>query len=199
MSSDPKLIPYILPLIDGSAILDVGCGYGKWGYLLKTDYWYTKSGRRKSALKHFVGVDVYARYLKLVKHHRIYDDVVLCDARYLPFMEKAFNTVLILEVVEHLPKHEGAKILREAEQIADNLVIVSTPAYFIRQKDRDRNVFQKHLSKWTINDFAEVGYSIVLGSFPLERIYNYLQYFFLKLTHVSPQYPVSLIAVKRIS
>ena len=90
-------------------------------------------------------------------------------------------------------------MLKEAEQIANHLVIVSTPAYFIRQKARDRNLFQKHLSKWTTNDFVELGYSIIMGTFALERIYNYLQYFFPKLTYVSTQYPVSLIALKRIS
>ena len=34
MSSDPKLVPYILPLVEGAVILDVGCGREKWGYLL---------------------------------------------------------------------------------------------------------------------------------------------------------------------
>jgi len=48
VSSDPKLIPYILPLIEGSIVLDVGCSRGKWGYLLKVDYWYTKAGQRKN-------------------------------------------------------------------------------------------------------------------------------------------------------
>jgi SAM-dependent methyltransferase len=199
VSSDPKLISYILPIVEESVILDVGCGYGKWGYLLKVDYWYTKSGRRGSELKYIVGVDSYIKYLQFVKHHKIYDDVVLCDAKYLPFRNRVFNTVLLLEVIEHMLKQEGVKLLKEAEQLADRLVIVSTPAYFIRQGARDQNPSQKHLSKWSIKDFLKLGYSIVFGSFVLERIYNYLQYFFIRLTHVSPQYPVSLIAIKRIS
>jgi SAM-dependent methyltransferase len=199
MSSDPKLIPYILPIIEGSAILDIGCGYGKWGYLLKIDYWYTKSGRKRSELKYTVGIDAYIKYLKFVKHYRIYDDVILCDARCLPLRENSFTTVLVLEVVEHISKNEGRQLLKEAEQIANRLVIVSTPAYFIRQEARDCNLFQKHSSKWTVNDFVRLGYSIIMGSFLFERIHNYLQYFFYKLVRIFPQYPVSLIAIKRIS
>lgn len=71
MSSDPKLIPYILPLIDGTKILDIACGKGKWGYLLKTDFWYTAQGRplKKQQLKQLVGIDLHLPYLKYIKKH----------------------------------------------------------------------------------------------------------------------------------
>ena len=199
VSSDPKLVPYILPLVEGAVILDVGCGRGKWGYLLKVDYWYTKVGRRKNKLNYVVGTDLHPKYLEFVKYHRVYDGLVLCDARHLPFRGNAFDTVLLLEVIEHMVKNEGVKSLKEAERVATRLVLVSTPSFFMRQEAKDANVFQKHLSKWTIKDFIRLGYSIRFGSFPLERIYNYLQYFFIKLLYVLPQYPVSFIAIKYIS
>ena len=198
VSSDPKLVPYILPLVEGSIILDVGCGRGKWGYLSKVDYWYTKAGRRKNELNYVVGIDLHPEYLEFAKYHRIYDDVVLCDARCLPFKSRVFDTVLLLEVIEHMVKSEGKKSLSEAERVATLLVLVSTPSFFMRQKVKDDDVFQEHLTKWSIKEFIRLGYSIRFGSFPLERVYNYLQYFFIKLTYFFPQYPVSLIATKRI-
>lgn len=199
MSSDPKLVPYILPLVEGSIVLDVGCGRGKWGYLLKVDYWYTKAGRRKNKLDYVVGTDLHPEYLGFGKYHRIYDDLVLCDARHLPFRSHVFDTVLLLEVIEHMVKSEGIRSLKEVERVASRLVLVSTPSFFMRQEVKDDNIFQKHLSKWSIKDFIRLGYSIHFGSFPLERIYNYLQYFFTKLTYFLPQFPVSFIAVKRFS
>ena len=199
MSSDPKLIPYILPLVEGAVVLDVGCGRGKWGYLLKVDYWYTKAGRRKNKLNYLVGIDLHPKYLEFVKYHKVYDDLVLCDATLLPFRDQVFDTVLFLEVIEHMVKNEGVKSLEEAERVACCLVLVSTPSFFMKQEAKDANVFQKHLSKWTIKDFIKQGYSIWFGSFPLERVYSYLQYFFIKLTYFLPQYPVSFIAIKRIS
>jgi 2-polyprenyl-3-methyl-5-hydroxy-6-metoxy-1,4-benzoquinol methylase len=30
VSGDPKFVPYILPLVEGAVILDIGCGRGKW-------------------------------------------------------------------------------------------------------------------------------------------------------------------------
>ena len=40
MSSSPShLDPIILSHIKGTTVLDVGCGYGRWGCLLRTNYW----------------------------------------------------------------------------------------------------------------------------------------------------------------
>jgi ubiquinone/menaquinone biosynthesis C-methylase UbiE len=196
LSSDPKLIPYVLPILEGTTLLDIGCGHGKWGYLLKVDFWYTKSGRRKATLQYTIGADLHIQYLKFVKNHRIYDDVVLSDAKYLPFGSEVFETILFLEVIEHMVKKEGILSLREAERVAKSLVVVSTPAFYWKQDARDKNVFQRHLSKWTIKDFKRLGYTVIFGSFPIERIYNYLQHFLIKLTYILPQYPVSILAVK---
>ena len=79
MSSDPKLIPYVLPLIDGCRILDVACGKGKWGYLIKVDFWYTAAGRfpKRKRLDFLIGIDIFPPYLKYLKKREIYDDLVL--------------------------------------------------------------------------------------------------------------------------
>jgi ubiquinone/menaquinone biosynthesis C-methylase UbiE len=153
VSSDPKLVPYVLPLVEGAVILDVGCGRGNWGYLLKVDYWHTQAGSgRKNELNYVVGTDLHPEYLEFVKYHRIYDDLVLRDARHLPFRDHVFDTALLLEVIEHMMKNEGVRSLREAERVASRLVPVSTPSFFMKQEVKDANVFQKHLSKWTIKD-----------------------------------------------
>lgn len=197
MSSDPKLVPYILPVLEGTVVLDIGCGYGKCGYLTKIDYWYTRSGRKGAELRYIVGADLHVNYLTFVKHHNIYNDVVLCDAKRLPFKNSVFETVLFLEVIEHMVKEEGITSLREAERVANRLVVVSTPSFFMKQQEKDDNIFQRHLSKWTVKDFLKLGYTVIFGSFPLERLYNYLQHFLVKLTYKLPQYPVSIIAIKR--
>lgn len=153
VSSDPKLVPYILPLVGGAVILDVGCGRGKRRYLLKVDYWYTQAGSgRKNKLSYVVGTGLHPKYLGFVKYHRIYDDLVLCDAKHLPFRDHVFDTTLLLEAIEHMMKNEGVRSLREAERVASRLVPVSTPSFFVKQEVKDANVFQKHLSKWTIKD-----------------------------------------------
>ena len=40
MSSSPSYLdPIILPLIIGESVLDVGCGYGRWGNLIQSNFW----------------------------------------------------------------------------------------------------------------------------------------------------------------
>ena len=39
--SPANLDPVVIPLVEGPRILDVGCGFGKWGHLCLTNYWET--------------------------------------------------------------------------------------------------------------------------------------------------------------
>jgi len=54
---------------------------------------------------------------------------VLADARYLPFRERTFSTVVFADVIEHLPRDSEIKALREIWRVlADKgRLIVSTP------------------------------------------------------------------------
>jgi len=64
-----------------------------------------------------VRTDLYPKYLGFVKYYRVYDDLVLYDARHLPFRCNVFGTVLLLEVIEHMVKNEGVKSLEEAKRV----------------------------------------------------------------------------------
>ena len=40
MSSSPTFLdPVIIPLIVGETVLDVACGYGRWGNLIQSNFW----------------------------------------------------------------------------------------------------------------------------------------------------------------
>jgi ubiquinone/menaquinone biosynthesis C-methylase UbiE len=204
MSSDPKLIPYVLPLIDGCKILDVACGKGKWGYLIKVDFWYTAAGRplKKQQLKFLVGVDVFLPYLKFVKKHNVYDDVVLCDALHLPFRARTFEVALATEVLEHLKKEQGKALLKEIERVSRKSTIITTPHnptnIFCHQDVKDENIFQKHVSKWNAKELKALGYAVIGRSFPFEGLLDIASFLFPRLTAIFPQVPFCLIAKKRL-
>jgi SAM-dependent methyltransferase len=94
----------------GQRILDLGCGYGAYSLAL------LKEGRS------CVGCDVNLQYVKTAEASGL-PAVVALDP--LPFPDKSFDTVLLFEVIEHVPPIEA--ILKEAFRIARKNVLVTVP------------------------------------------------------------------------
>jgi glycosyltransferase involved in cell wall biosynthesis len=70
-----------------------------------------------------VGLDLNVYRLRLAKRRYHGKDFVLSNAMYLPFKEKAFETVLIPEILEHLPLELAGKIVLEARYVGERLLI----------------------------------------------------------------------------
>jgi len=96
----------------GKTILDVGCEYGAYSEPLN-----------KAGL-YCVGIDLSVNYLKEAKLVGV--DVVVMDAGHLGFCDKAFDTVLMRDVIEHLEKPEQA--VNEAARVSRQNLLVTTPA-----------------------------------------------------------------------
>jgi hypothetical protein len=64
MSSVPDLNPAVIFLIRGSRILDVACGLGKWGKLIRSSWSFTCSGKLQVKCEIMVGSYAYLPYLK---------------------------------------------------------------------------------------------------------------------------------------
>jgi len=94
----------------GEKILDLGCGYGAYSLALM------KEGRS------CVGCDVNLHYLKTAVSSGL--PAVAAEGT-LPFPDKSFDTVLLFEVIEHVPPIEA--ILREAFRVARKNVLVTVP------------------------------------------------------------------------
>jgi SAM-dependent methyltransferase len=95
-----------------SIILDCGCGVGRWGYLLKG--------------KHVVGLDRHKPYLLKAKR---YEEVICGSASCLPFQPLSFHVGLGIELIEHLPKHEGSLFLHDIRRVCRHIVL-TTPKNF---------------------------------------------------------------------
>jgi ubiquinone/menaquinone biosynthesis C-methylase UbiE len=96
----------------GPEILDLGCGTG--GYCLALG----REGFRCT------GADVNEAYVRRAREAGV-DAHVVAPGEPLPFPDRAFDTVLLFEVLEHVPDH-GA-LLREARRVARRNVLVTVP------------------------------------------------------------------------
>ncbi len=130
-------------------ILDVGCGRGIPLMFIN---------RRKAF--YVIGIDTYKPYIEWCSRLPVYDSVVLSNALTLPFRQKSFDTVLCMEVLEHLDQKDGQILLQAIESIARRQVIITTPVAKYRQRAYDGNPFQEHRYIWNQSVLQQMGYKV---------------------------------------
>jgi hypothetical protein len=112
-------------------------------------------------------------HLLIEPHHpyaeqlaRTYPDkpVIRMDGlRFLEvMMDQSVDTIFLLDVIEHLDKKDGEKLLENAKRVARSQVIVFTPLGFMPQHYSEiggawgnvtHNELQNHMSGWSPSDF----------------------------------------------
>jgi len=178
----------MIPL-DVKTVLDVGCGRGMLGCLLKV--------YREPSL--MVAVDAFRPYLDFIEKLGVYDSAHLIDVARssLPFEDKKFDLVLCLEVIEHLRKADGEHLLDELERVGRR-VIISTPGVFFEQPQFDGNVSQAHLSFYPVKEFERRGYRVygVGGLVILKRQIPHVSGVLARFTFRFPRISSTILAVK---
>lgn len=157
------LDPVVIPLVLGPRILDAGCGFGRWGALLTTNYWETHgapTGIRPSTK----GCDGYLPNVELARQSGFYAEVIHAAFPPLSFSSNSFDTVLLLDVIEHLEEVKGIELIEEAKRVASQRVVLSTPN---RPAFRDAhatitgpNDLEAHLSYWSRKTLRDLGFRL---------------------------------------
>jgi|SRR5581483_3682721 len=147
----------ILP--DCHSVLDVGCGDGALH-------------ERVPGIPFTVGID-----LKLSDKARTapYSEYRQVDVRSLAdvFEPRQYDCAIAIDVIEHLTRDDGHRLLDAMEDIAVRRVIILTPNGFLSQPPAPDNPHQEHLSGWQAEDFFKRGYRVVgvRGWRPLRGMY----------------------------
>jgi SAM-dependent methyltransferase len=137
---------------DNLVVLDFGCGTDSPVKDLKS---HLKSGPVRIR---WIGADIHPRAIEASRSKGIHDDYVQAGYPDLGSLPDA-DVILMLDVIEHLTKDAGTRLLSALEQKA-RLVIVYTPHKFLYQTATTDNPFQKHHSGWELNDFRSLGYEV---------------------------------------
>ena len=131
-------------------LLDLGCGIQQAVDEVKA--------------KTILGVDIWDVYLNIVKD-RI-NTVRILMSELDRFMDKSYDVVICLDVVEHLDKELALKVIDECKRIARKRAIIYTPSEFkdnmesiSNSWDLGENPYQKHLCVINTDDFESRGYS----------------------------------------
>jgi hypothetical protein len=152
----PSHIPALKQLIDGTySLLDVGCGLCTLPTHFQTHV--------------TIGLEVHRPYLENRKNHSPRLIPIHGDARKIGhyFLPKTMMIVLFHDVLEHFKKKDAIKILKQAETIAMQRVVIFVPRGEFPQKGVDHyglggEVYQEHRSSWEVEELLGLGYNVTI-------------------------------------
>jgi 2-polyprenyl-3-methyl-5-hydroxy-6-metoxy-1,4-benzoquinol methylase len=182
----------VIPFCSGKRVLDCGCGKGIYGYLLRSV--------KSEGDVYIIGIDLAERYLRFLKRFHVYDDLILCDAKALPFKRASFDIVIASEIIEHLLKADGELFLSSLKQLATEKVIVTTPNGFTSQEPLRGIESERHLSGWSTTDLKKLGFRVKGYGFRFVKptkhylIYKFFDCIFTPISYIFPYLGRYLVA-----
>ena len=159
MGSSPSYLdPIVLTHIVGSTVLDAGCGVGRWGHLIESNWW-------EANIDAAPVVDGFDAHEPNVERCRNFDCYRRVWHQVLPSpIDGQWDTVLASELVEHVPPESAIAVLDALERAARRRVIVTTPNWhYLRPADAGEgaNPFEAHLGSVSRRTLARRGYRLI--------------------------------------
>lgn len=129
------LVPRILAELPGS-VLDVGPGEGTYRNLLSE----APSGSV------FTGLEVHKPYVIEYRLDRLYDHLIIGDARNVLFPES--DIIILGDVIEHVSFADAKRVWFKARRAAQRRVFASIPLGVYPQGAVHGNEHERHLTSW---------------------------------------------------
>ncbi|BAJ50130.1 conserved hypothetical protein [Candidatus Caldarchaeum subterraneum] len=181
-------------------VVDVGCRLGWAGHMLAAI-----AGRPVEV----VGLDVYEPYLKTLSEiSKIYKPIkVDLEKEPIPLPDGFADLTICIEVIEHLSKPAGYRLMDEMERITrkGGYIHLTTPNGW-RPTDSRRCDPLKHKSGWTVQDFAKRGYVVkgygfrpIIGRTKIDKLYLVADYVWTPIAPIIPETGFGLEALKKIT
>jgi hypothetical protein len=130
-----------------TSVLDIGIGFGKYGVLMREFFDIRVKRYDKETWKTIIdGIEIWAPYVNNLQQF-IYDRVYTGDIMKLYERLPAYDLILMSEVIEHIPKDDGLKLLISLK--FDKALIITTPQVFSPRSGMDwENPYERHVSLW---------------------------------------------------
>lgn len=154
-TSTARTIPYVIQWMQDlqpRSILDVGCGWGRWGVLAREvlELWYHRY-RPNQWEVHIQGVDINP-FNWTPLHDYVYDRVYTDDIRrHAP---EYAELVIATDVMEHMAKDEAWQTLEMLQRYSAYQIVGVPIGPGWARGGFDNNPFEAHVSAWEFEELA---------------------------------------------
>lgn len=136
------------------SVLDVGCGFGKWGYLCR-EYLDVFPGRpyKEQWTTRIDAIEFFEPYI--MEHQRfLYSNIMIGDVRDLCGGLDEYDVIIAGDVIEHMFKAEAEAVLETLYAKARQMLIVNIPlGEGWLHPEQYGNPAELHRSEWYVEDF----------------------------------------------
>ncbi len=144
---------YIITLRPRS-ILDIGCGFGMWGFLSRMYLDVAEERVQPSDWKLRIdGLELFEPYI--LSHQRsLYSNIIIGDVRELAPKVGNYDLIIAGDVIEHLDKDDGEEVIAQLYDKATRALFVNIPlGDGWEHPERHGNPGELHRSQWYVEDF----------------------------------------------
>lgn len=124
--------------IKPKTVVDIGAGAGTYAALMRTPHDPAR----------WTAIEAWEPYVDKFDLHSLYDEIITCDARHLPWTHYRADLVIAGDVLEHTTRDDAKALLRRIRQGATHL-IVSIPVLHLPQGAVGGNPYERHIDHWT--------------------------------------------------
>ena len=141
--------------IKPKSVLDVGIGFGKYGFLCReyTDIHHGNYFKWKTRID---GIEGFKKYVTNVQRC-IYDNIYIGDAVDVIKSLGVYDLIISVDMLEHLEKEKGKMLLKDIKKHC-RTSIISLPMYPSKQHGgKFKNKFGPHRAVWREEELSEFG------------------------------------------
>lgn len=142
--------------IQPQSVLDVGCGFGLWGFLCR-EYLDAWNGRVNPSQwqTRIDGIEVFEPYIQA--HQRVlYSNIFVEDVREAVKHIDEYDLIIAGDVIEHLDKPEGEAVVEALYNKASKALLINIPlGDGWDHPEAHGNPAELHRSQWVPEDFVQ--------------------------------------------
>lgn len=135
-----------------TSVLDIGIGFGKWGFLLREylEVWQGRYNKTEWRIK-IDGIEIFEPYI-LDTHRLLYDHIFIGNAQTVIDDVGSYDLIIVGDILEHLYKNEALSLIEKIMK-KGKMIVINIPLGIWPQEEMFNNPHEKHISSWSIGDF----------------------------------------------